>query len=377
MKVIVTDTESRKSYDVVNILKKKYEFKVIVAGGKNTNFQLPILYAQDVYFLSTESYKEFEENFLNILNDHENEDLVYLPVAEKTTKFLYYFVNKNEAPNLKYLLPSTEIFKMCSDKGAFQAFCEKKGFPVPKSIKPNQLEAFNRNFRPLIAKLHSSQGSVGLLNIEQKEDLKKLENVDLDQYVIQEKVVSEQKVSGAFFLCKKGRVYRAYTHDRLRTFPRDGGVTVYSQSGFNQDIVDIGADVLKALNWDGLAMIEFMKDAYSGEWKIIEINPRIWGSVLLSSFSGADLLKGYVDLCRSYPVKQQPVQKKFIRWLFPFDLLNFLKGNISLKTLLHWDLKNTCYINFTYSSWWSALAFMIYFTFNVHSIKRFLKKLTG
>jgi hypothetical protein len=90
------------------------------------------------------------------------------------------------------------------------------------------------------------------------------------------------------------------------------------------------------------------------------------------------MLKNYVEATLDHSVikinanQTKPVN---IRWLFPFDLLALIKGKLSIKEFFKFNLKETCYINFTYSSFFKALLFLFYFFFNLASIKRFIKKI--
>jgi biotin carboxylase len=50
----------------------------------------------------------------------------------------------------------------------------------------------------------------------------------------------------------------------------------------------LGIKLLKALNWYGVAMVEFKMDPRDGKLKFLEINPRFWGSLPLAIASGVD-----------------------------------------------------------------------------------------
>jgi len=380
IKVIVSDVDSRKGFDLVNIMKRFYGFECILCASRDYKFQLPFIYVQKTYPLRSESYELFEQDFSKLLELFSGNSLVYLPVSEKPTRFLYSFFEKNGRPeHLHFLLPDKEMFEMTSDKGSFQKYCELRDFPVPKSFFKKEVLSPNFSFRPLIVKPVSGEGSVGIKHIDRSDQLDLLQSIDTSKHIIQEKIQGLKKVAGAFFLCKEGSVLAQYTHQRIRTFPENGGVTVYSKSGGNKEILDIGAELLDSLNWNGVAMIEFMQDSTTKDWKIIELNPRLWGSVLLSAFNHSKMLEAYVSNSLENEIPPQApgkaLKNRFIRWWFPFELLSFFRGKLSWRDLFNLNLKNTCYINFTYASTFSSISYLLYFTFNVKSLKRFLKKL--
>jgi len=375
MKVIITDVGTRKSFDVVNIFQKVYKQDLILCSSKDYKFQLPIIYNQKVERLRINDYKDFEVDFNQILLKYKVEKLVYLPLSEKTTKNFYKFSHNRSISNLHFLLPEMDDFYKTSDKIRFQQYCEENSFPIPLSNKTEKL--FGKKFRPLILKPRVGEGSVGIIHIDKKEQLGVLKEMDLTNYLIQDKIISSNKVSGSFFLCKDGDVINSYTHQRLRTFPTEGGVTILSKSTNNDKIINIGARLLKSMNWNGFAMIEFLYDEIDEEWKIIELNPRLWGSILLSAFIGNDMLNNYVKLCLNEPIKNN-INKVdgYIRWIYPFDIIKLIKREISPKEFFKFNNKKTAYINFTYSTLYRSLIYVFYFTFNLTSIKRFIKKIT-
>lgn len=76
--------------------------------------------------------------------------------------------------------------------------------------------------------------------------------------------------------------------ERLRSDPPSGGASTYRRTVADPDLVAIADEFLTALDWRGLAMVEFRVDAHSGEPQLMEINPRLWGSLALSVFAGVD-----------------------------------------------------------------------------------------
>jgi len=375
MKIIVTDVASRKSFDVVNILRKVYKYKLVLCSSKDYNFQLKLIYCQKVHRLRVEDFNDFRSDFFELSELYKDEELIYMPLSDKTTKNVYRYLRESTISNLRLLLPTENDYYLTCDKIKFQNYCEQNGFPVPRSYGPDDIESFYNFFSPLIVKPYIGAGSVGIKHIETKEQLDILNKMDLSNYLIQDKIISMEKVSGAFFLCKQGKVISTYSHQRLRTFPSNGGVTVYSKSTENNEIISIGSALLKKMNWNGFAMIEFLFDQKTKEWKIIELNPRLWGSILLSTFIGNNMLQDYVNLCAGLSLKGNKLLKKgFIRWIYPFDLLNLFKGEIGIKDFFRFNTKETGYINFTYSPPLRSILYLIYFSFNVSSIIRFFKK---
>ena len=122
-------------------------------------------------------------------------------------------------------------------------------------------------------------------------------------------------------------------------------------------------------------MIEFLLDPRDGKFKLIEINPRLWGSFLLSEFANTGFLSNYVRLALNEPTKEySPCPNVAIRWLFPFDILNYLSLKGKLKDFWSLSTQDTCYIGFTYSSWKRSLMFLFFSLFDTHSLNKFYHK---
>lgn len=377
MKIIVTDADSRKAYDIINILKTVYKCDLILFASGGNRFPLPLIYGQKVHKLRSDDREEFIKDLNCALDEEKEGKFCYMAVSEKSTLQLYGYLEGAEkySDAITVLLPELEMFQLARNKKRFQEYCEARDLPVPKSYNKTVIQDLQKEFRPVIAKLNIGTGSVGMKYVEKKDQLYLLEDIDHEEYLVQEKIESDRKIYGAFYLCKDGEVVSYHGHRRIRTFPEKGGVTVYSKANYDPEIRDAGAELLKRLNWNGFAMIEFMYDERDENWKIIELNPRLWGSVMLSEFCNASLLGNYIRLCGGKePIQEEVNPNRYIRWIFPFDLLNMLKGNIGISDFFRLNKQNTCYINFTYGKWYSNILFQLFFTFNIRSVKRYFKK---
>jgi len=77
-------------------------------------------------------------------------------------------------------------------------------------------------------------------------------------------------------------------HKRIRTLYSYGGVSTFRETLKNEKLVKIAFKLLKKIKWSGAAMVEFRIDNRNKLPKLIEINPRFWGSLQLSILAGID-----------------------------------------------------------------------------------------
>ena len=101
---------------------------------------------------------------------------------------------------------------------------------------------------------------------------------------------------GIELLMDRGRPLAAFQHRRVREVPITGGASSYRDSvPLDPVLLDHAVRLLGALDWTGLAMVEF-KAGNTGH-TLMEVNGRIWGSLPLAVKAGMDFPARLVDLC--------------------------------------------------------------------------------
>lgn len=364
MKILITDPLLRKTFDIVNILKINYTIEDFIFVNDISLLKIRYLYKSNNVFLLRQN--SFIKDLNYIANQFIEESIVYIPIEEITTISFYKYLNNFKNNNFKYFLPPFSIFELSRNKDVLNVFCEKNNISCPKYYSEEQIKkgAFKA---PIILKPKIGSGSNGIRFIHNKNKLN-VNEVNFKNYFIQELLDNPKEIEAGFFLCKKGEVISYYSHRRIRTYPEKGGVSVFSQLKLNKEIKKTGAQIIKKLNWTGLIMIEFLKCKETEDYKLIEINPRIWGSIMLSEFSNANFLSSYINLCLEKPIDSMyEIEDKYIRWIFPYDLIHFLKNPQNPFTFFKIN-KDTCYINFTYTNLLNSLKFIFLTYFSLKKI---------
>jgi len=375
-KILITDIFLRKTFDVVNIIKRQHPNKDILLLTDRLSFfnrlKCKLFYNSSNLFLLRKG-ENFNADLNQITENFPNQKLIYLPIEEDTTlNFYNYLDSENYEQNIKSLLPEKSIFNLSRDKELLNLFCEENEIPCPKLITKSKFE--NKDFQlPIIVKLKKGSGSKGIVYIDNEHELSE-NNIRFEKNLVQERLPNPKNVEGGFYLCKNGKILSFYSHQRIRTFPECGGVTVFSKATHSEKIKHAGETIIEKLNWNGLLMIEFIFDERDGKYKLIEINPRMWGSVLLSEFCGANFLQKYIDLVSGISsVENKSVNDCCIRWIFPYDIIYFIK-NLTNPFQFFNSPENTCHINFTYSSFFRSFTFILLSYFDLSKIFRLFKK---
>jgi predicted ATP-grasp superfamily ATP-dependent carboligase len=229
---------------------------------------------------------------------------------------------------VKTVIPGADQVNLALDKNSTYQMAQLIGIDIPQTIYPQSvteaLELQQQLHYPLIMK-SGNEASVkfNTLYIDTpdhfQESLQKacqLLNGQLP--VIQEKVTGDGY--GFYAVYNHGQMIDYFMHKRVREFPVEGGVSSCAVSYYDDSLKAAGQKVLDYLKWHGPAMVEFKRDAVSGVFKLIEINPKFWGSLDLSMVAGINFPALLCDIAsqKDFTGRKQGQYRRKIgfHWLF-------------------------------------------------------------
>ncbi len=376
--VLITDLSTRKAFDLANIFRSKNITTILCDAAQGIEKRM----LSRAYGGSVEVLRK-DENFTHdmeaILQKYRDQKVVYIPIEEDTTLLVYRFLKEKRFDNFYHNLPPENAFDTVRDKAKFATFCHQENIPVPEAYSCEVLLEMKQLPFPLIVKPKSGSGSVGILFIDTKEELVEVcAQKRMDAYIIQRRLENPADVQGAFFLFEAGKMVGYYGHKRIRTYPVTGGVTIYSRCDLDPRLEALGEELLERLNWSGLAMVEFLYDPSDDAYKIIEVNPRLWGSLMLAEFCGSQMLENYCLSALHRPLKEAHIEKeRYIRWFFPWEILVYLQRRGDIEKFWRFERDVTCYINFTYTTPLRSFLFTLYNMANPKKLKRLFQKVTA
>jgi len=102
---------------------------------------------------------------------------------------------------------------------------------------------------------------------------------------------TDEYVFGALF--DHGEPLATFQHRQIRGDSYTGGGGVYRETVSIPELETAGRTLLESLDYHGLACIEYMEDADTGEFVLTEINPRMWQSLPCAVQAGADFPRYY------------------------------------------------------------------------------------
>jgi predicted ATP-grasp superfamily ATP-dependent carboligase len=108
-------------------------------------------------------------------------------------------------------------------------------------------------------------------------------------------------------------------HRRIREYPPTGGASCCAQSFYDPKLMDYGVRLLDRLNWHGVAMVEFRYDTRDHDYKILEVNPKFWGSLDLALASGVDFPYYVCQMANGESIEYSEDYDRSLRFHWPFS----------------------------------------------------------
>jgi predicted ATP-grasp superfamily ATP-dependent carboligase len=142
------------------------------------------------------------------------------------------------------------------------------------------------------------------------------------------------------YLDRSGRVQAWFTARKIRTSPPAVGAGCYVESVVVEELAALGLKCLRDIRFTGLVDMDFKRDPRSGEFFLIEMNPRTAAWNILPTASGICFpCLAYADLTGS-PIAPAGRQKEHLRYLhFKNDVRAFRQyrqaGQWSVASYLH------------------------------------------
>lgn len=229
-----------------------------------------------------------------------------------------YTWNKNryeiEKRGVIVLLNNFELIEFCKDKWLFYKKLKKEGFQhcIQSSIN---LDA-DQFTMPFILKPRCGYGSKGIVKIETRENYELYKSKIGSDLFIQEYVGNDNEeytISGFF-----DKESNLKAHIVMKRKLSKEGFTEIAEVVFKRDIVSIIIELAAIFKPVGPTNFQFRKD--NGNWKLLEINPRISSSTSIRSAFGYNEAKMCVEYFLEGKEVEQPKIKtgKAIRYVEDF-----------------------------------------------------------
>lgn len=227
-----------------------------------------------------------------------------------------------------------DVFQYASDKLKTMKVCMEHHIPCPKTYiadeSLNDLSVLDLQY-PICIKPRTGFSAVGFRMIESPEQLEQIVAATKEKYgapLIQEYIPqTDLQYKAEIFVDKNGEIKSACVFSKVRWYPIDGGSSTLNMTVNRPDIVESCVKLLQAIHWRGYADIDLIQDPRDNVAKIMEINPRITGSVKICYACGVNfseqILQDYLDIPVTPYMEYE--EGRYLRYLHT-DLLWFIKS---------------------------------------------------
>ncbi len=228
-------------------------------------------------------------------------------------------------------VPDWDTLQVFADKRQTQALAESLGMSVPATLYPQTAEEvaeLDIEF-PAIVKPRAREPFYRLTKLkavraDDRDELLRVWQwasgvVPASDLMVQELVPGGTNVLYSLGACMfDGRLVGKVIAHRRRQHPMDfGRATTLAVTVDIPEIESLGTQLLREAGYEGLAEVEFMRDERHGTYKLLEVNPRVWGWHTLAIRAGVDL--PYLFFAHAAGLAADPVEtfRPGVKWIRP------------------------------------------------------------
>jgi len=281
--VLIPDGEKNFTAPVINCLSQVPGLKVHIISESHLAPSRFSRHIQNYKFIrSIQDPKEWVERIGKIAINSGVD--VILPVDQPAIRALSQYQDLIPNPLRVVPLPQLEQFDIAADKWRLTGHLLKNNLPAPSTILYQHNESFEKELSsisfPVLTKPVDGNGGQGILYWEYKIDLMAY----LEKFGKPDRIIIQRFIHGHYadcsVLCKNGRILARTAQTGLLPpryrFLHTEDIQMIKEDG----IFEIVKHLIASLNWSGIAHIDLCYDERDGQYKILEINPRFWGTIL-------------------------------------------------------------------------------------------------
>ena len=339
-KVLILDGGAAHAMAIAECLKKT-GYKVAVICNDKNEYGYHTKFADERY-LGVDSHEpEYAEFMLNFLKEHKFD--VLIPTSDTSAVFMSF--HKEELkPLTGVLMPDRKVFENGYDKNKLMAVCREKGFPHPYTVDLNGVENILETLKefpyPALLKPNLTSGGRGMTLVNSVEELidvypsihKQYGECHLQQFI----KAGGKQIKVQVMTDRVGVPVYSSVIWKQRYYPVNGGSSCCNITIENPEIAKVCGNVLKAIGWVGFADFDLIENPVTGEFLIMEINPRIPACVRSVFKSGMDFATMIADTTVGAPLRNYSYNPgKRLRHL-GFDVLWFLKSPNRFRSKPSW-----------------------------------------
>jgi len=246
----------------------------------------------------------------------------------------WVFAVARHRPELEkyFLIPLSDLetVERILDKNLLYRKCEALRIPIPRTWyvgeqTPDQIAAeieFPCIVKPALQREFTNEFGEKVFRVETRDAFLEMCGRASHHPLLAQEIIGAG-VDSFYSLCsyigRDGEAKGAFVGRKLEQYPPDFGTACLVDSRYIGEIVERGVDVLREFGYYGTSEVEFLRDERDGEFKLLDINTRVWKWIGLPIAAGVDLpWLAYADAVYGR-VKTAGRQREGLRWVYLKD----------------------------------------------------------
>ncbi|MFY9555714.1 MAG: carboxylate--amine ligase [Blastocatellia bacterium] len=254
-----------------------------------------------------------------------------------------------------FILPFSDIdtVERILDKNLLYRKCEERRIPIPRTFYVGEQSAervatqisFPCIVKPALQREFTNEFGEKVLRAESREEFLSLCARASHHPLLAQEIVGAG-VDSFYSLCsyigRDGKARGVFVGRKLEQYPPGFGTACLVDSRFVDEIVERGVDILNQFGYHGISEVEFIYDEPSGDFKLLDINTRVWKWIGLPIGAGIDLpWLAYADAVYG-DVEPAGRQQDPMRWVYLKDYIALRRerGGVDETTLTRDDWRS-------------------------------------
>jgi predicted ATP-grasp superfamily ATP-dependent carboligase len=291
MSVLVTNARNRIAYNVVRSLGQR-GVAVYTADFVPRSMSFASRYTKS-HFVYPSPFRD-PEGFMRCITQQIGRlaPKVLIPVYEET--FLLAKHKDILAPLVSFALPDYSQVLIAHNKHRWEPIARRSGIPVPASYSAEDMQrGGTRHLRyPVLIKPKQGGGAWGIreaascAQLDQWLAQPRWADKPWNEFFVQEKIAGHTHCVA--MLCNRGQLRAKVAYRQLRDYPATGGQATLRVSARHAAAEAYFQRLLEQLEWHGPCQADFIVDSKTDVPYLIDVNPRLWGSLSLAIAAGVD-----------------------------------------------------------------------------------------
>ncbi len=316
MKILVGEISSYKAIVIARFIKNNYkDVSIYTYDKKKRSNLIRSKYSDKHYYINPRNF----ENEIQTIIKEQNIDF-FFPVINNSLSIL--FRDKQRYGNSLDYLGDMEPYNVLNNKLSLIKLANRFNIKTPKVYKRLEDAVI-----PFVVKPTNLSSAIGVKYVFNESDIGKVkEKTNKENIFIQEYV--EGIGVGYSFYCDQGKIVHGYGHMRLAEYPVTGGSSTSRTYYHNNLMHELASTIVEELNYTGFAMFEFKLNS-NNELILIEVNPRIWGSI---NQGLTESNVNYFEKILGKSTKDNNFKKKYINtYIAPLIYISLIKYIFKLE----------------------------------------------